>query len=60
MKRAEVFKARINGATFWHIDVTTPGHHIACDERDTHAEALAVAIKAVGLAPGNPEPLEAP
>lgn len=26
----------------------------------THAAALTVAIEAVGLAPGNPEPMEAP
>ncbi|WP_181870175.1 hypothetical protein [Brachybacterium alimentarium] len=50
MKRAEVFKARVNGVPCWHIDVwDMSGRTVICTERPTHAAALAHALAEVGL-----------
>lgn len=58
--RAEVFKARVDGVSYWHLDVwTAAGAHTICDERSSWAVALADALAAVGLATP-PEHREAP
>lgn len=49
MKRADVWKARVNGAPCWHIDAWDSGQHVVCEERPTHREALDAALVAVGL-----------
>lgn len=51
MKRATVFKARVNGVTRWHIDVPDRIESI-CTERDTWQEAMDLALAAVGLGSG--------
>lgn len=76
MKRAEVNAgdAAADGSTLWYVHVYSEpvgrmdrrrpiaGRKSSphCREYPTHAEALEAAIVAVGLAPGNPEPMEAP
>lgn len=48
MKRAEVYKARVNGAILWHIH--TSGQDGICTERATWQKAIALALAEVGLA----------
>ncbi|MEU2418945.1 hypothetical protein ABZ546_14310 [Brachybacterium paraconglomeratum] len=50
MKRAEVYKARVNDVPCWHIDVWDSGRNVVCTEGPTHGEALDTALVAVGLA----------
>lgn len=58
--RAEVFKARVDGVPFWHLDVwDAAGAHTICDERESWGLALADALTAVGSATP-PEHREAP
>lgn len=49
--RAEVYKAVVDGATSWHLDVWNgSGAHTICAERASWAVAFTDALAEVGLA----------